>query len=333
MTEQLPDVTFDRTLPARPRLRPGLEVLERGAGEVQIGLDPRHAVVASGLPQPVIEILRGLDGSASTRTLLDLAPDEDAEHLRALLTGLAERGLLEDAMAAGQGPSPEHCALALHGGGRLAVSLATLLAAAGVGHLDVRAGGIVGGDELGSGYAEADIGLPRRRVILQAVRRANVRTQTTRLTRPRQPDLVLLTDAVVPAPEVVRELVADGLPHLPVRVREGTGIIGPLVYPGRSSCLRCADLHRTARDPSWPRVASQLAGRTQPAELSTVHATAALACTQVLRALRHTDEPPPVWNATLEIDADAGTVAHRCWLPHPDCWCGAKPPRVIPPVR
>ncbi|GAB3474458.1 TOMM precursor leader peptide-binding protein [Amycolatopsis cihanbeyliensis] len=328
MTEQLPDVT----LPERPRLLPGLEVLERDAGEVQIGLDPRHAVVASGLPRPVIEILRGLDGSTSTRALLDLAADEDAEHLRALLTGLVERGLLEDA-GSPDAELPEHCALVMYGGGRLAVAMATLLATAGVGHLDVRATGMVTGDELGSGYTAADVGRPSRLAILHAVRRANPKTRTTRLTRPQEPDLVLLTDAVVPAPEVVRELVADGLPHLPVRVREGTGIIGPLVYPGRSSCLRCADLHRTARDPSWPRLAGQLAGRTQHAELSTVQATAALATTQVLRALRHTGEPPPVWNAALEIDAYDGTVAHRSWLPHPECWCGAKPPRLVPPVR
>jgi hypothetical protein len=38
------------SLPLRPQLLPGLQLLERGADEIQIGLDSRHAVVASDLP-------------------------------------------------------------------------------------------------------------------------------------------------------------------------------------------------------------------------------------------------------------------------------------------
>ena len=36
-------------------------------------------------------------------------------------------------------------------------------------------------------------------------------------------------------------------------------VVGPLVVPGRSACLRCLELHRTDRDPGWPGVAAQLA--------------------------------------------------------------------------
>jgi hypothetical protein len=28
-----------------------------------------------------------------------------------------------------------------------------------------------------------------------------------------------------------------GVPHLPVRVHDGTGLVGPLVIPGMTSCL------------------------------------------------------------------------------------------------
>ena len=47
----------------RPILRPGTHVLSRGAGELQVGLDPRHALV---LPDsaPVRESLRLLGSSA-----------------------------------------------------------------------------------------------------------------------------------------------------------------------------------------------------------------------------------------------------------------------------
>ncbi|MBK1789267.1 TOMM precursor leader peptide-binding protein [Prauserella cavernicola] len=333
-------------LPRRPRLVPGLDVLERRTNEIQIGLDPRHAVVATDLPPILMDILRGLDGSKSTTSLLSLAQSEHVERLRELLTGLAERGLIEEAEPPAhphtRTDEPELWSLGLgrhrrataeqraqstvlvHGGGRLAAALSTLLASAGVGHLDSEAGGRVGPEDLGSGFIDGDVGLPRRHALTEAVRRANPATKTGKLRGNRRPDLVVLTDAVVPAPEVVTDLLAEGLPHLPVRVRDGIGIVGPLVLPGRSSCLRCADLRRTAMDACWPRVASQLAGRYQRAELGNVFATAAVAAGQVLRVLTPEDTPPPTWNATVEVDSYAGDVTHRDWLPHPECPCGAS---------
>lgn len=337
------------TIPRRPRLVPGLEVLERRPDELQIGLEPRHAVVAPHLPPILMDILRSLDGSRSTSSLLALAEGEHAERLRDLLTGLTERGLIEDAeppahphtrteepelWSANLGRSRQdtasqraQCAVLIHGGGRVAAAVAALLAAAGVGHIDTEAKGTVGMDDLGSGFVDGDVGMGRRQALAAVVHRANPRTRTGRIRSNRLPDLVLLTDAVVPAPEVVTELMADGAAHLPVRVRDGIGIVGPLVLPGRSSCLRCADLHRTALDSCWPRVAGQLAGRYQRAELSSVHAVAALAAGQALRVLSPEDTPPPTWNATLEIDCYGGTMTQREWLPHPRCGCGASKPR------
>ncbi|SFB61505.1 bacteriocin biosynthesis cyclodehydratase domain-containing protein [Amycolatopsis marina] len=323
-------------------------MLERAADEIQIGLDPRHAVVAQGLPPNLIDLLRGLDGSRSTRTLLDAAGAVHGERLREILTGLTECGLVEEAYPAARhrkaAAEPElwslraglsrfdaavrreQCCVLVHGGGRLAVAVSVLLATAGIGRIDVRAAGTVGNDELGSGYLDTDIGRPRRRSILEAVLRANPDTRAGRSVDRRSPDLVLLTDAIVPAPEVVRGLLADGLPHLPVQVRDGIGIVGPLVWPGRSSCLRCADLHRTDRDSCWPRIASQLAGQSRRADLGAVQATASLAATQALRVLCHNEGMPPVWNSTLEVDSYEATVYHRPWLPHPDCGCGAPAP-------
>jgi len=340
-----PSPTQAPALPERPRLLPGLHVLERDRGELQIGLDPRHAVVADALPPDLVKVLHGLDGSKTVDAMLHSVADDHVEQLRDLLTSLYERGLVEDAGPRRPGirtiAEPElwslrsggTCAearsrraqstIALHGNGRLAVAVATLLAAAGVGRLSIEATGRVGERDLGSGLSHGDIGMPRRRAIAAAVRRINPEVVTTRLSGDHSPDLVLLTDAVVPAPELVRVLVGDGVPHLPVHVRDGTGIVGPLVFPGRSSCLRCADLHRTSLDPSWPRVASQLAGRVQHAELAGVQATASLAASQVMRILAPSAGPPPVWNATLEIDAYAGRVRHRAWSPHPACGCGA----------
>ncbi|WP_037321256.1 hypothetical protein [Amycolatopsis orientalis] len=332
-------------IPAFPALLPGLDVLERGNGDIQIGLDPAHAVVIAGVATEVAEALRGLDGKRAADDIV-LAQSEHDEQLRDLMTDLTARGLLTDAGEPPRNPRPrpetglwslrtrhhqaamttrrKRAAVAIHGDGRLAVAIAVLLANAGIGHIDIRASGTVLERDLGSGYTEAEIGMPRREAIAQVVHRTGTDTSTTRLYADRRPELALLTDAVVPAPELVDELVRDGISHLPVRVRDGVGIVGPLVVPGRSSCLRCADLHRSALDGSWPRVASQLAGRVQRPDLGAVQACAALASAQALRLLSPNDKAPPAWNATLEIDFFDGAIRHRDWPPHTACGCGAR---------
>jgi hypothetical protein len=50
-------------------------------------------------------------------------------------------------------------------------------------------------------------------------------------------DLVVLADYLVADPRLVRDLRSQGVPHLAVRVRDGTGLVGPLVIPGVTSCL------------------------------------------------------------------------------------------------
>ncbi|MBS9533651.1 TOMM precursor leader peptide-binding protein [Mycobacterium sp. M1] len=140
-------------------------------------------------------------------------------------------------------------------------------------------------------------------------------------------DLVVLSDYLVTDPRLLRELHADRVPHLPVRVRDGTGLVGPLVLPGMTSCLNCADLHRRDRDAAWPALAAQLRDTVAHADRPTLLATAALALDQVnrvLAAVRGTvgeSAPPPILNTTLEFDLAAGTIMTRHWDPHPLCDC------------
>ncbi len=140
-------------------------------------------------------------------------------------------------------------------------------------------------------------------------------------------DLVVLADYLVPDPRLVRELHAARVPHLPVRVRDGTGIIGPLVLPGVTSCLGCADLHRRDRDSAWPAVAAQLRHTVTHADRATVLATAALALSQIERVIAAvrgaaTDlAAPPTLGATLELDLATGSMMTRRWVRHPMCDC------------
>ncbi|NKQ57602.1 TOMM precursor leader peptide-binding protein [Amycolatopsis sp. K13G38] len=302
-------------------------------------------MVASGLPPDLVKALHRLDGSLRTDELLSIAESEHVDQLHDLLTRLTRLGLVEEAWSpAGRGRTAgevglwalrarqpvrdaysrrAHSAVVLHGSGRLTIAVATMLAAAGVGHVRVEAEGYVTDQDTGSGYLDSDIGRQRRVAAAEAIQRANPAVHTKRLSRDRRPELAVLADAIVPAPELIRMLFHEGVPHMPVRVREGLGIVGPLVYPGRSTCMRCADLHRRSMDSRWPAVAGQLAGRSQQADLSSVQAAAAVAAAQVLRALSPGETPPPVWNTTIEIDTHEGTIEHRPWPPNPECGCGA----------
>jgi bacteriocin biosynthesis cyclodehydratase domain-containing protein len=144
----------------------------------------------------------------------------------------------------------------------------------------------------------------------------------------REVDLVLLCDQQVADPCLLAALVAARTPHLVVRLRDGAGLVGPLVLPGRSSCVRCADLHRSELDPEWPALAAQLMGRTGHGSPAVVRATAALALGQVEHLLRRGaggEGAPGSLGATLELDLRTDTLRRRPWSPHPRCGCGAHP--------
>jgi bacteriocin biosynthesis cyclodehydratase domain-containing protein len=139
-------------------------------------------------------------------------------------------------------------------------------------------------------------------------------------------DLVVLADDVVVDPRLVEDLHIAGLAHMPVRIRDGRGVVGPLVVPGRTSCLRCADLLRRDYDDEWPYLAAQLLGRVGYARPAALTATAALALDQVDAATSGSPRRrAAVVNATLELDLDSHRIARRRWPRHSECDCAGSP--------
>ncbi|HEY0640016.1 MAG TPA: TOMM precursor leader peptide-binding protein, partial [Pseudonocardiaceae bacterium] len=175
---------------------------------------------------------------------------------------------------------------------------------------------------VGTGYRVTDIGLPRAEAAAHAVARARA---VRSVGRPRPPDLVILTGTAAWDPTAALRLVTRRVPHLAVRARETTTVVGPLVLPGRTSCLRCADLHRTDVDPAWPRVAAQLYARPPRNSVTGAQLAAGLAAEHALAHLTGTHRQPddhPAAGATLELDPAAGTLVRRSWPAHPRCNCG-----------
>src|SRR5699024_12021994 len=118
------------------------------------------------------------------------------------------------------------------------------------------------------------------------------------------------------------DLLRAGTTHLYVGIQETTGFVGPLVVPGRTSCLRCHDLHRTDRDPDWPTVLhrADLAQARIPACDATLVATVAgLATAQVLG---HVDgQVVATVDGTIETTLPQALPRRRTWRPHPACGC------------
>ncbi len=151
----------------------------------------------------------------------------------------------------------------------------------------------------------------------------------------RIPDCVVLADTPVPDPRLVQAAMRLRIPHLLVRVRDGRGVIGPFVIPGRTSCLRCADLTRTDADPSWPRLAAQLSGREGRAERAVIAATVAAAVAQLDMFFARTSPAtgPPreeglVLDRTVEWDLLRTQLVTRRWHRHPHCDCSTIFPSV-----
>ena len=278
----------------RYALNPAMPVLSRPDGVVQVGWDPRRAVLVlppSGLTTAALaDVLRVLQAGATVAQVQALADGVDASVIADLIAALVDSGVV-----ATMTPTPRRtrsASIRIHGRGPLSDLLASALRCSGA------------------------------RIKQSNLRHAAVTAETT--------DLVVLSDSLVADPRMLRELHAAGIPHLPVRVRDGAGLVGPLVVPGVTSCLRCADLHRSDRDGGWPAVAAQLRDTVGSADRATVLATAALALNQVDRVvaavhhgveLSRAPQPPSTLDTTLEFDVNTGSTVARRWTRHSRCSC------------
>jgi len=214
----------------------------------------------------------------------------------------------------------------VHGAGRVGASLATLLAAAGVGQVHVADRGPVRpGDVAPAGVAAADVDRSRSAAATEALRRAAPEVRSTPPAPGRRPDLVVLA-STEPVDTMLRTALAGGrVAHLVAGVRETTAVVGPLVLPGRTGCLHCGDLHRADRDPAWPVVAAQLVGirrrREEPCDVVLATVAAGLAA---LQCLAHLDgRSAAATGASLELGLTDWRLRRRSWPAHPRCDCGA----------
>ena len=133
----------------------------------------------------------------------------------------------------------------------------------------------------------------------------------------------MLTDQ--PSPDLPATLAYQGVPHLAARAAEAIGVVGPLVRPGRSACLRCVDLRKADSDADWPKILAQATVAPDLTACDSVLAcmTATLAAAQALAFIDGAITPVTV-NGTLEVVLPGWQWRRRTWAPHGDCRCGAR---------
>lgn len=275
---------------ALPVLTPGTPVLLRADRRVHIGSDPRTALV--------LDVDPGVTSAKIVAILQRLRTPQRYRQLRRDVrsSGLTASGfwsMLDRIVAAGKATAPPTVGLApfsvgVVGHGEIAELLLTGLAR--------------------DGHAAAPYD-PRE---LDVVGRG-------------RPQLVVIADQPVPDPAVWEPLMGTATPHLPAHVGDDVGTVGPLVLPGRSSCLRCVDLHRADLDPLWPVVAATLYGVAGGASASTCLATAAVAQAQIAeiveRLRAHRTQAPSLVGRSLEFRPIPSTLRSTAMPVHPRCRC------------
>lgn len=306
-----------RLLRATPRLDARFAVLLRGEDAVQIGASPDLAVVVTpppGVPpQQLAGLLRRLDGSTRLGRALRDARLPLAR-VGPVLDELARAGLV----TSGPERRVPRCVVTVHGAGPLSERLREQLPAIGV--------------EVHSSGTRPDVFSP-------------VEASAS--------SMVVLADENVVEPCIRRMLHEAAMPHMQVHLRDGAGVVGPVVVPGLTGCLDCGDLHRSERDPAWPRLMLQQIGMRGHGDPPTALITVGVAAARVRgfllgparaavapllhRPARHgaarrlTDGPgperlPAELRTMVQVAAGAGGLSMHPWPAHPECPCRAAAP-------
>jgi len=348
-------------LPVHPLLLPALRQLWRDKETLQLGVDPSRAVVLDNVDPPTVALLSSLDGR---RTVGEVTASAEAHGLpRARvgdLLGLLTRcGAVVDGEPAAGLPAqlpvtarrrlgPDLAALSLdvgveagavlarrsasavvvHAQGRIGPVLAAQLAASGVGRVHVQASGVVtSGDACPGGLLPTDEHRAYALAAADAIRRAAPEADTRPLSPQRRPDLVILAGNHRPSPAGALGRGSRGVPQLPVILRDGIAVIGPLTEPGRTACPDCVELHRLDRDPMWPALAAQLSTarpeHPDPSHTALACAAASIAAAQVLCQLDGGE--PEALGRSLELTGLGERLRRRSWSPHPRCGCTGAP--------
>ena len=286
----------------RPILRPGVRALRRDRHSLQFGLDWPGATVVAATPA-LDAVLDCIDGVRDSRAvvLAAAACGVDPATCAQTLSSLIERGLVVDGNSRRPGDVPE----------------ATWTA------WSLLAGALGDADEIAQSRASTAVAIEGDGAVADAVRRllpgAHVRVCETGSSA----DLIVRACDLEPARTDSDHALSVGRPHLWATVRDCVGLVGPLVVPGETACLRCVDAARSDLDPAWPvlvEATTTVRPVVSPVDEALAAAVAALAVHEV--AVYASRRGPQTLNGLIEVPYGFGPVQRVALSPHPQCGCG-----------
>ncbi|MGP5335090.1 ThiF family adenylyltransferase [Arthrobacter rhombi] len=270
---------------------------------------PRRRRELFGLLAPVLEDSSRLPGALGA----SLVPDVNAYSV---------------AYTSSAGPlirNRSRSSVRIHGLGRCGQMIASLLAASGIGALYLNDQHPVHAGDVGTGPLRmADLGKSRTVALAHRLGQQWPRTRLSGWTPGTDASGVGAQLTVVTACDALSEawaarLAGSRMPHLPVVFGPAWARVGPLVIPGLTTCLDCAQ-----PPPGAPREGPRAVGTPRPdsstAELALSCAAAGLATVQILMLLDGINVPSTA-DAVLMIDLATGGVRRVPVQPRSDCTC------------
>ncbi|WP_029135581.1 hypothetical protein [Nakamurella lactea] len=335
-------------VPTGPQLRlgAGVRVIQRDRRRLQIGTDAPRRVIVQNPPPAAAEVLSGLDGNEPAGQVMDRVGSHP-QLWGDLLVQLVDAGLLG---RSGTGPVADRllgheaerahlthrygthqadvllgrradAMVEIRGTGPVACAMALQLAASGIGHVyhapdrQLRPHDLLPPDASPGGVDD-------RARLAARLRAVSERIQVHPVAGHQRAGFIVLAGDGPADAAAARALVAEDVPHLAVSAGAARAVVGPLVLPGISSCLWCAELTRTDADPGWPLVRQAMLDRPQPPPAVLAAGAAAIATAEVLDLVQGVQQPSTV-DGTVEWGA-AGLPRRRSWPRRPDCGCGAN---------
>lgn len=306
----------------RPALRPGTTVLRRDRTHLQLGTTPGRGYVLRDRPG-LVELLRILDGVRDLTAITELVAAEIPQLTGDPVAVIAELHAAHLLVDASCWPGRRDDALAAE---------ARHLSAQGwsadeVGRrLDRRRSALV---EILADDGTAALAAAVRDLLVASGVRAHLEPVD-------EPTFVIVTATSAGARTTLEIIAENLLPHLVVQAEQDGVEVGPLVVPGTTACVGCADLQRADWDPYWLALLAQVdrplarAAECGAAAMSavTAHAAAIEAVTQVLG---HLDRTRPVEGTEVVlVGPGPGEIERHGVEPHTRCSCQVL--RVLAPA-
>lgn len=300
--EPLPELRDYR----RPRLRREVPILWRSASAIQVGDD----VTLTSITRSHVAWLTALDGLSSPAEITESLTIPAAQAAR-LVRALIAAGALDDAARVPEsvqwaGPLAREDAQR-----RFSSALATYrdldLAHCVISRRERRRIAVAGTGRLAEEVASA-------------LGAAGLTTDDDHA------DIVVFADAAHPHVPAAFDDPRMTRPHVHVGAHGECATVGPLVVPGRTSCLRCQHLHRRDADPSWPVLSVQWAhwanALVGPPVDPLLARVAADWVVLLVRAWVDLPDEPVVWaDSAVDLHLPLGAPQARACPPHPLCGC------------